>query len=294
MKILNYGSMNIDIVYSVPHIVRPGETISSNRVQQFAGGKGANQSVALAKAGAEIWHAGKIGEDGDWLLGKLNSYGVKTDLIRKYEGSTGQAIIQVTAEAENSIILYGGGNQNIKKEEILETFSHFEEGDYLVLQNEINHMPLIIETARNKGMKICLNPAPFDDSINSWPLNLVDILIVNELEAEGLAGIKGSFEEILDHLTKQYANMDIVMTVGEAGAYYGRNEIREHMPIIKTKAVDTTAAGDTFLGFYLASRIDGLDVKESMKRASRASSITVSRPGAMDSIPVVSEIEQPR
>ncbi|OQX93168.1 MAG: ribokinase, partial [Tenericutes bacterium 4572_104] len=291
MKILNYGSMNIDIVYTVPNIVRPGETISSSKIQQFAGGKGANQSVALAKAGAEVWHAGKIGEDGNWLMDKLKSFSVKTDLIKKYEGSTGQAIIQVTPEAENSIILFGGGNQSIKEEEIVEIFSHFEDGDYLVLQNEINFVPKIIQTAREKGMKICLNPAPFDESINSWPLDMVDILIVNELEAEGLAGISGSFEEVLDHLTKQYVDTDIVMTVGEAGAYYGRNEKRVHVAITKTKAVDTTAAGDTFLGYYLASRISGYEVKESMERASKASSITVSRPGAMDSIPMVEEIE---
>jgi ribokinase len=140
-------------------------------------------------------------------------------------------------------------------------------------------------------MKICLNPAPFDESINSWPLDMVDILIVNELEAEGLAGIKGSFEEILDHLTNKYTDTDIVMTVGEGGAYYGKNEKREHVPITKTNAVDTTAAGDTFLGYYLASRISGYEVKESMQRASKASSLTVSRPGAMDSIPTVEEIQ---
>jgi len=292
MKILNYGSMNIDIVYSVPHIVRPGETISSAKVQQFAGGKGANQSVAMAKAGAEVWHAGKIGTDGKWLLEKLKTYGVKTDLIRQSAGTTGQAIIQVTPEAENSIILYGGGNQNIREEEIEETFSHFEKGDYLVLQNEINLTPHIIRTAHEKGMKICLNPAPFDDSINSWPLELVDILIVNELEAEGLAGIKGSFEEVLTALTSKFEDTEIIMTVGEAGAYFGRNHERAHIAIIKTTAVDTTAAGDTFLGYFLASKIAGFDVKESMRRATKASSITVSRPGAMDSIPLVSEIGQ--
>lgn len=291
MKILNFGSINIDIVYTVPHIVLPGETISSQEIQQFAGGKGANQSVALAKAGAEIWHAGKIGEDGNWLIDKLKSFGVKPDFIKKYNGSTGQAIIQVTPEAENSIILFGGGNQHIKEDEIPEILSHFKKGDYLVLQNEINKTPQIIKAAYDIGMKICLNPAPFDQSINSWPLNMVDILIVNELEAEGLAGKKGSFDEILNYLTIKFPDTDIVMTVGEAGAYYGRNKNRIHVPITKTKAVDTTAAGDTFLGYYLASILLGCGVKESMEKASKASSITVSRPGAMDSIPYADELK---
>jgi ribokinase len=291
MKILNYGSLNIDQVYSVPHIVRPGETISGGNVQQFAGGKGANQSVAMAKAGAEVWHAGKIGEDGAWLLEKLKSYGVNTELIHTYEGSTGHAIIQVTPEAQNSIILFGGGNQNIREQEIEEAFSRFEEGDFLVLQNEINLMPEIIRKARSIGMKICLNPAPFEQSIKEWPLHMVDILIVNELEAEGLSGTSGTFNEILDSLTGHYKGTEIVLTVGEEGAYWGQNEKRIHVPVIKTKAIDTTAAGDTFLGYFLASRISGFDVEESMKRASKASSLTVSRHGAMDSIPLVSEID---
>jgi len=290
MKILSYGSINIDLVYQVPHIVRPGETISSSDSTRFAGGKGANQSVALAKAGAEVWHAGKIGEDGLWLKDKLETYGVKSELIKSYQGPTGQAIIQVTSDAENSIILLGGGNQMITKKEIDETLSYFEKGDYLVLQNEINLIPEIIKAAKNKEMNICLNPAPFNDSICSWPLDLVDILIVNELEAEGLSGISGSFDEILNELTKKYPDTDIVMTLGEKGANYGRNELREHVPITKTKAVDTTAAGDTFLGYYLASLISGYKVKEAMERASKASSITVSRVGAMDSIPRVEEL----
>ena len=196
----------------------------------------------------------------------------------------------MSPEAENSIILFGGGNQRIMEEEIAVTFSNFEEGDFLVLQNEINLTPYIIKTAHSKGMKICLNPAPFDASVNDWPLHMVDILIINELEAESLSGIKGSFDEILDYLTKTFKNTEIVLTVGEAGAYWAKNDERIHVPITKTKAVDTTAAGDTFLGFYLVSLLNGYDVEQSMVRASKASSMTVSRSGAMDSIPLISEI----
>lgn len=291
MKILDFGSINIDHVYNVPHMIRPGETLSSSDVNDFAGGKGANQSVALAKAGADVWFSGKVGEDGQWLLDKLKSNGVNTDLVSKYDGPTGHTIIQLTPEGENSIILFGGGNQSITEDEIRRTFDHFEEGDYLVLQNEINLMPLILETAHKKGMKICLNPAPYDKSINDWPLEYVDILIVNELEAEGLAAEGGSFEDVLKALTGKFKDTEIIMTVGESGSYYGKNEKTIHVPITKTRAVDTTAAGDTFLGYYLASRINGFKVKESMGRASKASSITVSRPGAMDSIPMLREID---
>lgn len=292
MKILNFGSLNIDHVYCVSHIVRPGETISGGDVRQFAGGKGANQSVALAKAGAEVWQAGKVGEDGKWLLDKLTAYGVRTELVKTYDGSTGHAIIQVTPDAQNSIILHGGGNRKITEEEIEDTFSHFSKGDYLVLQNEINFIPLIIKKAHELEMKICLNPAPFDKSINNWPLDLVDILIVNELEAEGLAARKDTFEGMLNILSEKFKNTEIVLTAGEYGSYCGKDGQAVHVPVTRVKAVDTTAAGDTFLGYYLASRISGFEVKEAMERASKASSITVSRSGAMDSIPLAGEIQQ--
>ncbi len=291
MKILNFGSLNIDHVYHVPHMVRPGETLSSFDLNHFAGGKGANQSVALAKAGLDVWHAGKIGQEGRWLTDLLEKNGVHTEYVETYEGPTGHTIIQVTPEGQNSIILFGGGNQSITHEEVNRTLTAFSEGDYLVLQNEINLMPYILNAAREKGLVICLNPAPFDRDILSWPLDVVDLLVVNEIEAQELAGFEGSFQEVLDQLIKKYPDMEILMTVGKEGAYYGSGEERIHVPIFDAPVVDTTAAGDTFFGYFLASRIKGMSVRQSMERATRASAITVSRPGAMDSIPMAYELD---
>jgi len=291
MKILNYGSLNIDIVYKVPHIVKPGETISASEVQQFAGGKGANQSVALAKAGAPVWHGGTIGSDGEWLLDLLQKFNVKTGLVKRYDGPTGQAIIQVSDEGQNSIFLFGGGNRNNTEAGIDEALSHFGEGDYLVLQNEINLTSVIIEKAHARGMKICLNPAPYTEDVKSWPLNKLELLVVNEIEGQDLAGKEGSFDETLDTLTKMFPAMGILLTAGKAGAYYGRDEEREFVPIVDAPVVDTTAAGDTFFGYFLAGQLGGLSVRESMERATRASAITVSRPGAMDSIPFAEEVK---
>lgn len=290
MKILNFGSLNIDMVYQVDHIVLPGETLSGGDVKLFAGGKGANQSVALSKAGAEVYHAGKIGEDGKWLLEKLGSFGVRTDFVWVDSGATGHAIIQVTPEGQNSIILSGGGNHRIGHKEIDETLASFEKGDWLVLQNEINGIDPIIRAAREKGMKICMNPAPFDKSVFLLPLELIDLLIVNELEAAGLARMEGTYGELLDKLTGDFPGQEIVMTAGEDGAFYGKDSQRIKVPASKVTAVDTTAAGDTYLGYFLASRITGLDIKESMERASSASAMTVSRAGAMDSIPYAEEL----
>jgi ribokinase len=291
LKILNFGSLNIDHVYKVPHMVRPGETLSSEALDHFAGGKGANQSVAMAKAGLDVWHAGKIGEDGRWLADLLAKYGVHTELIRRYDGPTGHTIIQVTPEGENSIILYGGGNRNITIEEIKDTFSRFDAGDYVVLQNEINFMPEIIREAHRTGLKICLNPAPIHEDVKSWPLDLVDTLVVNEIEGQELAGQDGDFKTVLDALVSCYPDTDILMTVGKEGAFFGGGEQREYVPIVDSPVVDTTAAGDTFFGYFLASRIAGLSVKSAMERATRASAITVSRPGAMDAIPMAFELD---
>ena len=291
MKILNYGSLNIDIVYKVSHIVQPGETIAASDVNTNAGGKGANQSVALGKAGAEIWHAGTIGQDGVWLLDLLKKYNVRTDLIRQYDGMTGQAIIQVSDKGQNSIVLFGGGNRNNEKTHIDKVLESFEAGDYLVLQNEVNLTSYIIDKAHGKGMKVCLNPAPYTKKVKTWPLDKLDLLVVNEIEGEDLAGEKGSYEETLDRLVGMFPGLSILLTAGKAGAWFGKDEQREFVPIVDSPVVDTTAAGDTFFGYFLASRLEGMTVRESMERATLASSITVSRPGAMDSIPFVSELQ---
>lgn len=296
MKILNYGSLNIDHVYKVDHIVTPGETIGSESLQFFAGGKGANQSVAIAKAGAEVWHAGKVGQDGRWLLETLSAAGVQTGLIQEYDGPTGHAIIQVNRAGENSIILFGGGNKLITAAEIETALSGLAEGDYLVLQNEINSVPDIIREAHRRGLRIYLNPAPFTEDVRSWPLELVDTLIVNETEAAGLSGAATASGQpvigaILGQLAAHFSSTDIVLTAGRQGAYFARAAQEPiHVPIVEAPVVDTTAAGDTFLGYYLVARLHGAGPAAAMQRATTAASITVSRAGAMESIPIAEEV----
>lgn len=291
-KVLVYGSVNIDIVYSVSHIVLPGETISSSDIERNAGGKGANQSAALAKAGLETFLAGKIGADGAWILELLNSYGVDTSLVTVSDGMTGNAIIQRASDGQNSIVLFAGTNREIEEAEIDSVLDHFSSGDILVLQNEISGLDRIIRAAREKGMYICLNPAPFDESVFSLPLHLVDLIVVNELEGAALASLPASsgYTEIMDRLTALYPEKDILLTCGSHGAYYCSGDARGYSPIVESKVVDTTAAGDTFIGYFLAAMLDGMPVSRSLDIASKASSITVSRMGAMDSVPVRGEV----
>jgi ribokinase len=292
MEFLKYGSINIDLVFTLDHVVEPGETLSSSSFFRSAGGKGANQSAALAKAGATVTHAGKIGSDGQFLVDLLSGYGVDTSLIRVYEGATGQALIQLDKHKQNAIVLYGGGNLQIKKEEIDESLSLFDAGDMLVLQNEIVYTSYLIEQAKKRGMQVCLNTAPFDEKILALPLHLVDILVVNEIEGAALANSEkgASFSEVLDALVKAYPEGEIVLTVGKGGAYYGYKEIRLHEPIYDLPVVDTTAAGDTFIGYFLTSRSLGHDNQRALRYACKASGLAVSRLGAMGSIPLAFEV----
>ena len=292
MRFLNYGSVNIDLIFSVDHIVKGGETLQSSSLTKSAGGKGANQSAALAKAGAEVFHAGKIGEDGQFLVELLQSYGVDTSFVHTYEGATGQAIIQLDAHKQNSIILYGGGNTAIERSEIDNTLAYFKKDDMLVLQNEIVETDYLIKEAKKKGMKVCMNLAPFSAEAFSYPLDLLDILVVNEIEGAALASLdeQADFQTILETLVKRYPNAEIVLTVGKAGCWYAFGNDRFHQAIYDTPVVDTTAAGDTFIGYYLCSIAKQFSVKEALYYASKAAGLAVSKQGAMASIPLAEEV----
>ncbi len=290
MRILNYGSLNIDYVYTVDHIVPGGETISSSRLQVFTGGKGLNQSVALARAGAAVAHAGCIGADGQFLKALLADCGVDTSRITTGRERTGNAIIQVDRNGQNAIVLFAGTNREMTEEKITGDLADFSEGDWLLLQNEINLNARIMDLAYEKGMRIVLNPSPMDDDILALPLQKVSCFILNELEGERLTGEKEA-ERILQVLLRRFPEAELVLTLGSEGAIYAYKDMVIRQGIFPCEAVDTTGAGDTFTGYYLASRMRGEDPAEAMRLAAMASSIAVSRPGAAPSIPALLEVE---
>jgi len=291
MRILNFGSTNIDIVFAVDHIVLPGETISSHAMSRSTGGKGANQSVAVAKAGQhEVFHAGRIGPDGLWIKDKLASMGVDTTYLDAGDTPTGQALIQVASDGQNSIVLYAGANKEFSERWIDSVLSHFAEGDWVMLQNEVNNLSYIINAAKAKGMRICFNPAPFDDSVLALPLRMIDLLVVNEVEAAGISGQEDP-EKAMEKLTTTYPDTDVIITLGKSGVRHGKGTGPRHrFGTWKVPVVDTTAAGDTFIGCYLANIARGNPVETALRNASAASSVTVMREGAMDSIPTPEEL----
>jgi Sugar kinases, ribokinase family len=291
MKILIYGSLNNDITYTVPHISMPGETLSSTSRSVRPGGKGANQAAAVGKAGAPCFLAGKIGESDTALLKRLNECKVNTEYVLTNGSSTGEAIIQIAENGENSIVLSPGANHELKIEEIGKTLDCFEKGDIMMLQNETNQINALILAARTRGIKVIFNPSPVTDDVFSLPLDFVDLFFVNEIEAAMLAKEDGDYSHLLDKLCEKYPEAEIVLTAGSHGAYYGYKEKRAYSDIFPVKVVDTTSAGDTFSGFFIAARyFYNCSVEDSLKLASKASSLAVSRLGSLDSIPDGKEV----
>lgn len=289
MKVLNFGSLNLDYVYAVSHMVAPGETLSSASLNTFCGGKGLNQSIALSKAGVSVYHAGLIGDDGGLLVYELRKAGVNADLVKHVQGKTGHAIIQVDESGQNCILLFGGANRMMTKAYIDEVFTHFEKGDVILLQNEINMLDYIIDCAYEKGMMIILNPSPYDEKLDACDFSKVSLFLLNEVEGEQVSGEKEP-EKILSKLGELYPEAKIMLTLGGNGSVYKYKDEVYHQDIFKVKAVDTTAAGDTFTGYFISSIIDGLPVPEGLALASKASAIAVTREGAAPSIPTKDEV----
>lgn len=289
MKVLNIGSMNLDLVYSVDHIVQPGETEASFSLDTFLGGKGLNQSMALAKAGVEVYQGGMIGEDGQVFLDACAEYGVKADYIRTVPGKSGHAVIQRDKNAQNCILLYGGANQMLTEEYVDSVLANFCEGDILLLQNEVNMMPYIVEKAYEKGMQIALNPSPYNEKLDAVDMSKISIFLLNEVEGNQVTGLVDP-DEIIAEMLRRFPKARIVLTLGKDGAVYADAEQKHFQPIFKVQAVDTTAAGDTFTGYFLAGLLSEMPVPEILKMSAKASSIAVTRAGAVPSIPYRNEV----
>ena len=289
MKIYNIGSLNIDYVYTVDHFVAAGETLSSEKMAVFPGGKGLNQSVALARAGANVIHGAVIGDNGSLLTDTLTSSGVDASRIEMISGSCGCAIIQVDKNGQNCILLFAGTNYCIDEAYIEKVLFDAEENDILLLQNEINNLDHIFKVAREKRMQIAFNPSPFHEDIKKLPLDCVKWWFCNEIEGAALFGCSDP-KEIAKAFLRQYPNSNLILTLGKDGSVFVNANTYLEQPIYEVRAVDTTAAGDTFTGYFLAALSQGKEISYALDIASKASSITVSRHGASSSIPTYAEV----
>lgn len=289
MTIINFGSINIDHVYQVPHFVQPGETLASNSYQKLLGGKGANQSIALAKAGTDVNHVGLINESDFAFKQTLIREGVNCKHVKGTEVASGHAIIQVSDSGENSIVLFAGANHEIDQALVNQALADATNEDWVLLQNETSAIADVMRTAKDKGMKVAFNPAPMTDSVKQLPLELVDLLIVNEVEAEALTG-HTDLEDIEKYCQENLDGCEVIVTLGSKGAKLLRANDSVFASAFKVDAVDTTAAGDTFIGFFLSAYVSGVDAEQCIKQACAASAIAVTRLGAAQSIPSQEEV----
>ncbi len=292
MPIVNFGSINLDFVYRVERLVAPGETVQTLSQQRFAGGKGFNQSIALARAGAQVRHVGRVGEDGRWLVNMLAEEGVETGDIAFAMTPTGHAIIQVDARGENSILVHGGANRDLTKDALVRVCATLSAEDWVLLQNETNAPATVMALAGQGGSKVVFNPSPLDASVLELPLDGVDTFIVNSVEGRGLSG-EAEPGRILDAMQERYPNAATVLTLGDRGALYARDKIRLEVAAESVEVVDTTGAGDTFAGYWLAEMAIGGDPERALHLACRAAARCVQRPGAAVSIPLRSALEPP-
>jgi ribokinase len=288
-RIVNVGSLNVDHVYRVPTIVRAGETLGSSGLERFAGGKGLNQSVAAARAGGAVSHVGCIGADGRWLREALAGEGVEVAAVAEVEGPTGHALIQVDDAGENAIVIHPGANAAIDRADVTAALEAFGPGDWLLAQNEVPGVTDAIVSAAELGLSVCVNPAPMTPAVAGWPLDRVDLLVVNRGEGRALTGLDDP-EAIAEALADRTGG-EVVVTCGEAGGWWRRGSSSQSYAAAAVSAVDTTAAGDTFVGYFLAGRAEGRGVPEGLRRAARASGVCVTRPGAMPAIPHAREVE---
>ncbi len=291
--IYNIGSINVDYVYRVPHLVKPGETLASHELSTVLGGKGANQSVAAARAGCPVSHVGCIGQSDQWALEQLNGWGVDTKPVRSVDGPSGHAIIQVDDAGENSIVLFGGANHQLSADQLNEALTDAEQSDWVLLQNECNALDEVFAQAKAKSLSLAFNPAPMSESVLQLPLEQVNCFIVNEVEARGVvANEHGSAQELVSALAQQFPKSIVALTLGAGGVELIHAGHVTHCSAPSVDAVDTTGAGDTFVGYLLAGLVAGLEPVVAAHKACFAAALSVTKPGATPSIPTAKDVEQ--
>ncbi|MCL1888246.1 MAG: ribokinase [Kiritimatiellaeota bacterium] len=298
MKILNIGSLNIDHVYHLPHPLRPGETLHATRYDRFPGGKGLNQSIALARAGASVSHAGAVGADGQFLRDLLRAEKINTaPLLTHPSEPTGHAVILVMPGGENTILLNPGANHTLAPGHFKKFLKPLHAGDTLLLQNEISNLFHLLHAAHDAGLRVILNPAPFTADLHRAPLNLLDTLIVNEIEARQLAELPGKAapRDAFAALQKKFPDTTLILTLGPDGVMASMPRQKKppfEIPAFPVKnVVDTTAAGDTFTGYYVAERLRAAPFPDALRFAAAAAALCCAKPGAAPSIPRRAEVE---
>ncbi|MFD0677311.1 MULTISPECIES: ribokinase [unclassified Paenibacillus] len=297
-NIVVVGSINMDFVCYIRKLPLPGETVQSYKTETKSGGKGANQAVAAALAGGKVTIVGAVGNDfySRDIVSGLKSYQVNTDRILRKDSDIGTAFIAVDESGQNSIVLSEGANGCLTVEDLAMLPRLFEESSVLLVQNEIpwSCTQFALEAARQQGIQTYVNPAPAL-AIPEEVFPLIDVMILNESEVEYITSVQ--LDEDLSNVKLAAGQIlasgvkEVIVTLGEKGSFYMNKEDETiFTPAFSVNTVDTTAAGDTFIGSFIVARQQGLAISDSLQQASAASAIAVSRAGAQESIPSADEV----
>ena len=268
--------------------------MSSLGVEQFPGGKGLNQSISASLAGTRVKHYGSVGPDGKLLLNALQEADVDISGISVSAHNSGQAFIQVDSEGRNAIVIEGGSNRKITKPLIEKALDDLEEGDWLLLQNEINDLDWIIDEGARRGARIALNLAPVDSRIESYPLAKLSLLIVNRVEAQSVAGREQIGDALARSVSALLPETVVLLTEGKEGSILidPVSQSATKTGSFEIDVVDETAAGDAFVGYFMAGLVENKDLSTSLIEASAAGALAVSSNGAATSIPARQNVEE--
>lgn len=282
MAVFTLGSINIDHVYQVPHLARPGETIAASNYSMGLGGKGANQSVAAAKAGAKVFHIGAVGREMGWALEELAGYGVDVSNVIQLKSATGHAIIQVDPAAENAIIIFPGANRLITESHVSRALASARPDDLFLMQNETSAQSPAVRLAADMGIRVLYSPAPFELAPLKDVIPFASLLMMNEGEAAEMISALGTMPDC-----------DVIITKGADGVeWHSQNATPLFFDSFNVSAIDTTGAGDCFAGFIAAALDTGLPPEQALRRASAAAALQVTRPGAAAAMPSGSEVDE--
>ena len=296
-KITVIGSLNYDVILKIPRLPFKGETLTANGATFSAGGKGANQAVQAAKLKTPTYMVGCVGTDAsaDFLVNTAKEYGVNVDYIRKVPGSSGMGVINAVEDGSVYACIVRGANFEVTKEDVDNAMPILKESGVCILQNEIpvEIIAYAIDKAKEAGCTVVLNAAPAIE-LPEGCLSKVDILVVNEVEAEFYCHEKiDSVEKAKTEIKKmaEKYNNNVIFTLGKDGAEAYENGTIEFIPAMKVDAIETTGAGDSYIGAVSHSIIEGKSLIEACKFATKCSAITVCRMGAQPSMPTLEDVE---
>lgn len=298
-KVVVLGSLNVDRILQMDRVPEPGETLALNNQDMAGGGKGANQAIAAARSGAQTSFIGRVGadENGKFMLQQLVNSGVTTDLVAVDEDAgTGQAFVMVEKSGENRILIYGGANAQLSAADVKKAQAQIAAADLMVAQLEtpVETTQFAFQMAKELGVKTILNPAPAVAKLPAELLKNTDVITPNETEVEILTGIAVTDEAAMLKAAQRLHDLGVatvIITLGSKGVFYDDGAQHGIVPAFKVQAVDTTAAGDTFLGALSSELIPDLsNLKTAIEYGNKASSLAVQKMGAQPSIPTRKDI----